>query len=95
MKNHWEGKLWYAYGTSMTSIAEGKYRVILIAKTGIGVIMLPKGLAVLLLQFDEPPVKIAIGCGTVYESHGVAYAVGLLEFAVGEHIQIDVDALLL
>lgn len=25
MKNHWNGKLWYAYGTSMTSIQQGKY----------------------------------------------------------------------
>lgn len=25
MTNHWKGKLWYAYGTSMTSIAQGKY----------------------------------------------------------------------
>ena len=25
MDNHWKGKLWYAYGTSMTSIAQGKY----------------------------------------------------------------------
>ena len=23
--NHWHGKTWYAYGTSMTSIAQGKY----------------------------------------------------------------------
>lgn len=23
--NHWNGKLWYAYGTSMTSIKQGKY----------------------------------------------------------------------
>jgi hypothetical protein len=25
MSNHWNGKIWYAYGTSMTSIATGKY----------------------------------------------------------------------
>ena len=25
MKNHWKGKLWYAYGTSMTSVQMGKY----------------------------------------------------------------------
>ena len=25
MKNHWSEKLWYAYGTSMTSIEKGKY----------------------------------------------------------------------
>ena len=24
-KNHWNGKLWYAYGTSMTSIEAGKF----------------------------------------------------------------------
>ena len=23
--NHWNGKLWYAYGTSMTSIKQGQY----------------------------------------------------------------------
>lgn len=23
--NHWNGKTWYAYGTSMTSVAQGKY----------------------------------------------------------------------
>ena len=25
MKNHWNGKVWYAYGTSMTSVELGKY----------------------------------------------------------------------
>ena len=25
MENHWNGKTWYAYGTSMTSVAQGKY----------------------------------------------------------------------
>ena len=25
MSNHWNGKLWYAYGTSMTSVQQGKY----------------------------------------------------------------------
>lgn len=25
MKNHWNGKVWYAYGTSMTSVKQGKY----------------------------------------------------------------------
>jgi tyrosyl-tRNA synthetase len=25
MSNHWNGKIWYAYGTSMTSVATGKY----------------------------------------------------------------------
>ena len=25
MKSHWNGKLWYAYGTSMTSIRQGEY----------------------------------------------------------------------
>ena len=25
MENHWRGKLWYAYGTSMTSIEQGKF----------------------------------------------------------------------
>jgi len=25
MKNHWEGKLWYAYGTSMTSVKRGEF----------------------------------------------------------------------
>lgn len=25
MKNHWKNKLWYAYGTSMTSIQQGEY----------------------------------------------------------------------
>lgn len=23
--NHWQGKIWYAYGTSITSVAQGKY----------------------------------------------------------------------
>ena len=25
MENHWSGKRWYAYGTSMTSVKQGKY----------------------------------------------------------------------
>ena len=25
MENHWNGNLWYAYGTAMTSIQQGKY----------------------------------------------------------------------
>lgn len=25
MSNHWNGKKWYAYGTSMTSVSQGKY----------------------------------------------------------------------
>lgn len=25
LSNHWKGKIWYAYGTSITSIAQGKY----------------------------------------------------------------------
>lgn len=25
MKNHWNGKTWYAYGTSMTSVEQGEF----------------------------------------------------------------------
>ena len=25
MQNHWNGKIWYAYGTSMTSVQQGKF----------------------------------------------------------------------
>ena len=35
MENHWKGKLWYAYGTSMTSIAQGKYVPVVEALSGM------------------------------------------------------------
>ena len=37
MKNHWEGKTWYAYGTSMTSIQTGKYVPTVEALSGLKV----------------------------------------------------------
>ena len=37
MNNHWSGKLWYAYGTSMTSVAEGKYVPVVEALSGLRV----------------------------------------------------------
>ena len=36
--NHWEGKLWYAYGTSMTSIKQGKYVPVVQALSGLQVV---------------------------------------------------------
>lgn len=38
MYNHWEGKLWYAYGTSMTSVAQGEYVPIVEALSGLIVV---------------------------------------------------------
>lgn len=35
--NHWNGKLWYAYGTSMTSIAQGKYVPTVVELSGLKV----------------------------------------------------------
>lgn len=36
--NHWEGKLWYAYGTSMTSIKQGKYVPVVEKLSGMQVV---------------------------------------------------------
>ncbi len=38
MSNHWEGKLWYAYGTSMTSIQQGEYVPIVERLSGLEVV---------------------------------------------------------
>lgn len=38
MKNHWKGKLWYAYGTSMTSIAQGKFVPVVEKLSGMTVV---------------------------------------------------------
>ena len=38
MSNRWNGKLWYAYGTSMTSIAQGKYVPIVEKLSGLKVV---------------------------------------------------------
>ena len=35
MENHWKDKLWYAYGTSMTSIAQGEYVPVVTALSGL------------------------------------------------------------
>lgn len=40
MNNHWNGKLWYAYGTSMTSIAQGKYVPVVEKLSGLKVVNL-------------------------------------------------------
>jgi len=37
-KNHWEGKTWYAYGTSMTSVKEGKFVPVVEALSGMKVV---------------------------------------------------------
>ena len=37
-KNHWNGKLWHAYGTSMTSIRQGKYVPIVEKLSGMTVV---------------------------------------------------------
>ena len=40
MSNHWDGKLWYAYGTSMTSIKQGKYVPVVEELSGMTVVNL-------------------------------------------------------
>lgn len=40
MNNHWKGKLWYAYGTSMTSIQQGKYVPVVEELSGLKVVNL-------------------------------------------------------
>ncbi len=40
MSNHWDGKLWYAYGTSMTSIKQGKYVPVVEELSGMKVVNL-------------------------------------------------------
>ena len=36
--NHWEGKLWYAYGTSMTSIKQGQFVPVVEKLSGLRVV---------------------------------------------------------
>ena len=36
--NHWKGKLWYAYGTSMTSVQQGKYVPVVEKLSGMKVV---------------------------------------------------------
>jgi hypothetical protein len=43
MENHWEGKLWYAYGTSMTSVAQGKFVPVVEKLSGLKVVNRGKG----------------------------------------------------
>lgn len=38
MKSHWNGKLWYAYGTSMTSIRQGQYVPVVEKLSGMTVV---------------------------------------------------------
>lgn len=38
MQNHWNGKLWYAYGTSMTSIRQGEYVPVVERLSGLKVV---------------------------------------------------------
>ena len=38
LENHWKGKLWYAYGTSMTSIAQGKFVPVVEKLSGLTVV---------------------------------------------------------
>ena len=38
MENHWKGKLWYAYGTSMTSIQQGQYIPVVEKLSGMTVV---------------------------------------------------------
>lgn len=40
MSNHWNGKLWYAYGTSMTSVQQGKYVPVVEELSGMRVVNL-------------------------------------------------------
>lgn len=38
MGNHWNGKLWYAYGTSMTSVQQGKFVPVVEKISGLKVV---------------------------------------------------------
>ena len=38
MNNQWQGKLWHAYGTSMTSVAQGKYVSVVEELSGLKVV---------------------------------------------------------
>lgn len=40
ISNQWNGKLWYAYGTSMTSVKQGKYVPVVEALSGMTVVNL-------------------------------------------------------
>ncbi len=37
-QNHWNGKLWYAYGTSMTSVEQGKFVPVVAELSGLNVV---------------------------------------------------------
>ena len=37
-KSHWNGKLWYAYGTSMTSVEAGKFVPVVAELSGMTVV---------------------------------------------------------
>ena len=38
MDNHWNGKVWYAYGTSMTSIQQGEFVPVVEELSGLKVV---------------------------------------------------------
>ena len=38
MANHWDGKIWYAYGTSITSMEQGKYVPVVEKLSGLKVV---------------------------------------------------------
>lgn len=38
MENHWRGKIWYAYGTSMTSVQQGQYMPVVQELSGMTVV---------------------------------------------------------
>lgn len=40
MNDHWKGKLWYAYGTSMTSVKQGEYIPVVTELSGMTVVNL-------------------------------------------------------
>ena len=76
-------------------IAENEERIVLVAQTGVGVVVIPDLLHVLLLQVNHDGVVHAVEPGSVAQHVGELHAVAGLELAVSDHINGQIDTLLL
>ena len=76
-------------------LAHDEHRIVLVAKAGVGIVMGPELGGKFLLQLDHPTVDHGEGLGGIAQGLGIGHAVSALEAAVGHHIHVAVDALLL
>ena len=70
-------------------------RLVLVAELGVGVVVVPELTAVLFLQLDQVFVEIGLAARRVRHVHRALDAVAQPEPAVGHHVEIGVDAVLL